>query len=52
MHIPGCLLYYLLGKCILDVDIDVMMEFWMIAGEAIHEMNMRSERTRHKEGIG
>ena len=42
----------LLGKCIADIDYNIMVEIWLIAGHAISSMYMRTERTKPKKGIG
>ena len=48
----GDLFLNLLGKHILDIDIDIMKEFWVISGKAISGMYIRSERARLKTEIG
>ena len=48
----GELLLNLLGKPIPNVDIGIMMEFWMIAGKAISRMYARSEVSKPKTGVG
>ena len=45
----GELLLNILGKCIADIDYDIMMELLMIAGHAISRMYMRIERTKPKK---
>ena len=47
---PGEIVYWLLGKHIADVDIDVMMEIWKVAGVCIVEMYHRMIKRR--EGVG
>ena len=47
---PGEFIYNLLGKYLDGIDIDVMMDFWIIAGNAINKMYERSITS--KKGIG
>ena len=50
MNVPGEIVYWLLGKHIADVDTDVMMDIWKVAGVCIVEMYQRTIKQR--EGVG
>ena len=48
----GVFLLCALGRQISDIDDCIMMEFWMITGNAISNMYVRTERTKPKTGVG
>ena len=48
----GVFLLCALGRQISDIDDCIMIEFWMITGNAISNMYVRTERTKPKTGVG
>ena len=46
------ILLNLIGKRIVDVDLHIMMEFWMISGSAINSMYSAVIKSRVKTGVG